>query len=152
MKYLSSLKTKNLSGKICLLRTDFNIEDADLLSKGIHPRIAAVLPAIKFLTAKGAKVVILSQRGRPNLKAYNLKLETYTLRPFVAILSKLLKKPVKFVNFGNVSNLSKSDFNRLKSGIFLLENLSFFSGEDKNDKKFAKQLALLGDFYVNEAF
>lgn len=163
MRYLSSLKTKNLSGKICLLRADFNIENADLLSNGVHPRIAAVLPAIKFLIAKGAKVIILSHRGRPSPKGLKFSAKggsasggqasSFTLKPFAAILSKLLKKSVKFVNFSNISNLSKSDFNRLKrSDIFLLENLRFNPGEDKNDLKFAKKLASLGDFYVNEAF
>ncbi len=152
MKYLSSLKTKNLSGKICLLRADFNIENTELFGKNIHPRIAAVLPAINFLIKKGVKIIILSHRGRPDLKTYNLKLKTYTLKPFATILSKLLKKPVKFIDFSNINNLSKSDFDRLGSDVFLLENLRFNPGEDKNDKKFAQKLALLGDFYVNEAF
>ena len=165
MKYLSSLKIKNLSGKICLLRADFNIEDTDLRGyehgltriNTVHPRIAAVLPAINFLTKKGAKIVILSHRGRPNLKTYNLKLKTYTLKPFAAILSKLLKKPVAFIKFNTINNLLTSDVNRLdllksKTRIFLLENLRFNPGEDKNDLKFAKKLASLGDFYVNEAF
>ncbi len=153
MKYLSSLKTKNLSGKICLLRTDFNIENEELSGKDIHPRIAAVLPTIKFLTKKGAKVVILSHRGRPD-KTINYKLQTkrFSLKPFGEILSKLLKKPVVFVEYSNLNNITKLNFVRSQNDIFLLENLRFNPGEDKNDKKFAKQLASLGDFYVNEAF
>lgn len=160
MKYLSSLKSKNLSGQICLLRADFNIEKEELSANGIHPRITAVLPAIKFLITKGAKVVILSHRGRPDLKAYNLKLETYTLKPFAAILSKLLKKSVNFINFATNLECTTSQVVQLRKkvesapngNIFLLENLRFNAGEDKNDLKFAKKLASLGDFYVNEAF
>jgi len=152
MKYLSSLKTKNLSGEICLLRADFNIEDEDLKSKKVHPRVAAVLPAIKFLISKSAKVVILSHRGRPDPKSYKLQAKSYSLRPFAKILSDLLKKPVGFVEFNKIDELNKDSFAKSSNNVFLLENLRFFLGEEKNDKKFAKQLAQLGDFYVNEAF
>ncbi len=158
MKYLSSLKTKNLSGKICLLRADFNIENAELSEKNIHPRIAAVLPAINFLTKKGAKVVILSHRGRPDTTSFKFQTSDFTLKPFAKILSKLLKEPVGFVEFSKINNLTNlTKFNfvrfvRFKKDVFLLENLRFNPGEEKNDKKFAKRLAILGDFYVNEAF
>lgn len=153
MKYLSSLKTKNLSGKICLLRADFNIENAEISGENIHPRIAAVLPAINFLTKKGAKVVILSHRGRPDMtRDKRQAARIYTLKPFAKILSKLLKKSVGFVEYGNLNNLTKFNFVKSEKDVFLLENLRFNPGEDKNDKKFAKQLASLGDFYINEAF
>ena len=115
MKYLSSLKTKNLSGKICLLRADFNIENAELSEKNIHPRIAAVLPAINFLTKKGAKVVILSHRGRPDTTSFKFQTSDFTLKPFAKILSKLLKEPVGFVEFSkinNLTNLTKFNFVR----------------------------------------
>src|SRR3990167_6377658 len=100
MKYLSSLRQKNFNDEICLLRVDLNIQNADLrgLERGftrkIPLRIAAVLPTIKFLIKKGAKIVILSHRGRPNSKSYKLKAKSYSLRPFAGILSKLLKQPV----------------------------------------------------------
>lgn len=160
MKHLSSLKIKNLSGRICLLRADFNIATDSKLQIYANPRITSILPAINFLTEKGAKVVILSHRGRPDLKAYNLKLETYTLKPFAAILSKLLKKSVNFINFATNLECTTSQVVQLRKkvesapngNIFLLENLRFNAGEDKNDKKFAQKLASLGDFYVNEAF
>ena len=167
-----------MSGKICLLRADFNIENAELSGKNIHPRIAAILLAIEFLTKKGAKVVILSHRGRPaarinvdktpidtdkkiseNLRN-GLRKSALSLKPFAKILSKLLKKPVDFID-----SVAKLEFttsqvvklrNKIKSApcgnIFLLENLRFNPGEDKNDVKFTKKLASLGDFYVNEAF
>ncbi|MFA5099065.1 MAG: phosphoglycerate kinase [Candidatus Paceibacterota bacterium] len=152
MKYLSSLKSKNLSGQICLLRADFNIEKEELSGKGVHPRISAVLPAINFLIERGVKVVILSHRGRPDPKTYKLKPKTYTLKPFAAILSGLLKEPVEFIELDKMNSLKKSDFIKSWNNIFLLENLRFNPGEDKNDSKFAKKLSLLGDFYINEAF
>jgi len=170
MKYLSSLSKKNLANQTCLLRVDFNIENADLYGyehelTRIPLRVERVLPTIKFLIDRGARVVILSHRGRPKTQisadsqrksALSQRRSAFTLKPFAKILSKLLKKPVQFIDF----NLRKSDFLRLRNkiknsppgSVFLLENLRFFSGEEKNDKKFAQQLALLGDFYVNDAF
>ena len=154
MKYLSSLKNKNLANKICLLRVDFNLTDDDLRKQKNHLRTKSVLPTIKFLLNKGAKVVILSHRGRP-AKVSNIKYQVsnFTLKPFARILSKLLKKSVQFIDF-------KKDFKTIKAivkinprgTIFLLENLRFFPGEDKNDQKFAKNLASLGTFYINDAF
>jgi len=170
MKYLSSLSKKNLANQTCLLRVDFNIENADLYGyehelTRIPLRMERVLPTINFLIDRGARVVILSHRGRPKTQisadsqrksALSQRRSAFTLKPFAKILSKLLKKPVQFIDF----NLKKSDFLRLRNkiknsppgSVFLLENLRFFSGEEKNDKKFAQQLALLGDFYVNDAF
>ena len=165
MKYLSSLKNKNLFQQICLLRVDFNLTDDDLKKQKVPLRIQAILPTIKFLLDKRAKVVILSHRGRPlKVSSFKFQVSSYTLRPFARILSKLLKKPVKFIdfNFGTsdvpklTSILRTSDVlkirNAPKGSIFLLENLRFFSGEDKNDQKFAKNLASLGTFYINDAF
>ncbi|NCO89294.1 phosphoglycerate kinase, partial [Candidatus Wolfebacteria bacterium] len=109
MKYLSSLKNKNLSNQICLLRVDFNLTDDDLRKQKIPLRIKSALPTIKFLLGKGAKVVILSHRGRPK-EASDKQQATrvYTLKPFVKILSKLLKKSVQFIDF-------KKDFKTIKT-------------------------------------
>ena len=160
MKFLSSLTEKDLRNKICLLRVDLNVLEADRRGffnnrsglTRIPFRIEAVLPTIKFLTGKGAKVVILSHRGRPKpakqanpeLRIKNLE---FSLKPFAKILSSLLKKPVRFMDF----KIGKPDFQKSGS-VFLLENLRFFDGEEKNDEKFAKKLASLGDIYVNDAF
>jgi phosphoglycerate kinase len=137
---------------------DFNIQDTDLhryehgLTR-IPPRVAGVLPTIKFLINKGAKVVLLSHRGRPNkTKSYKLKTKNYSLKPFAKILSKLLKRPVRLMDFKGGFNTSKIRNTITRDSIILLENLRFFPGEGKNDKKFARQLASLGDFYVNDAF
>jgi len=170
MKYLSSLSKKNLAKQTCLLRVDFNIENTDLhgYEHGLTRlplRMERVLPTINFLIDRGARVVILSHRGRPKTQisadsqrksALSQRRSAFTLKPFAKILSKLLKRPVQFIDF----NLRKSDFLKLRNkiensppgSIFLLENLRFLPGEEKNDKKFAQRLALLGNFYVNDAF
>lgn len=156
MKYLTSLKNKDLSKEICLLRVDFNITNAELSGMmrrttwKLHPRLAAVLPTIKFLIKRGAKVIILSHRGRPEIKQ-----KEFSLKLFAKILSKLLNKPVQFIdfNFGTSDVLKLTSIkNSPSSSVFLLENLRFLPGEDKNDKKFAKQLASLATFYINDAF
>lgn len=117
MKYLSQLKPDQLKGKTCLVRVDLNVED----EKKDNFRLQAILPTLKFLIKNKAKIIILSHRGRrPKL---------LSLKPFAKIISRLLKKPVRF-----------------------LENLRFSAGEEKNDKKFAKRLAALGDIYINDAF
>lgn len=189
MKFLSSLNKKSLRNKICLLRIDLNIAEADLCEipgnksglarnagveadwrgyEYIHPRILAVLPTIEFLISKGAKIVILSHRGRPEInfkskishfyqncgKQENLK--NFTLKPFVKILSFLSSQPIRFINFDFEEKFNAPIIRKIIDGanenIFLLENLRFVSGEEKNNKKFSEQLASLGDFYVNDAF
>ncbi len=122
------------------------------------PRILGILATIEFLTNNGAKVVILSHRGRPkpvkriNPKSKILNPKEFSLKPFAKILSKLLKKPVHFIDFSKNWKEILATINGSKNNIFLLENLRFLAGEEKNDRKLAKQLARLGDFYVNDAF
>lgn len=135
MIFLRNLSKKEIFGKTCLLRVDLNVSEKEAKNS---LRILGILPTIKFLIGNGAKVVILSHRGRPN--GFDKK---QSLKPFAKILSSLLKKPVHFIDF-------KKGFKN--SEISLLENLRFLAGEEKNDKKFAKQLASLGDFFVNDAF
>ena len=151
MKYLSSLKNKNLSDQICLLRVDFNLTDDDLKKQKVPLRIKSVLPTIKFLINRGAKVVILSHRGRPN----KTKIKNLSLGPFIKIISSLLKKSVNFISLkepGLINKTRRKIKDSAGGNIFLLENLRFFPGEDKNDQKFAKNLASLGTFYINDAF
>ena len=144
MKYLSSLKNKNLSGKTCLLRVDFNIQDGDLKNS---LRIKSVLPTIKFLTERGARVVILSHRGRPNKHQKN-----FSLKSTAQLLSKILKRKIIFINDFNFAAIKKKINNSPAGSVFLLENLRFLPGEEKNSKALAKKLVSLGDFYVNDAF
>ncbi|MBI2515218.1 phosphoglycerate kinase [Candidatus Wolfebacteria bacterium] len=164
MKFLNSLEKKSLAGEICLLRMDLDIENTDLrgLNADSHRqlpfRLEAALPTIKFLLERKTKVVILSHRGRPRSGIYaDRRRKEFSLKPFVKILASLLKRPIYFIDFKNLTRLSLV---RLKNvvrdsapgAIFLLENLRFLKGEMENDKKFAKQLASLGSFYVNDAF
>lgn len=134
MRYLGNIKKPNFSGKTCLLRVDFNVADAkDSL------KLEASLPTMKFLLKKGAKVIILSHRGRPRVRD-----EKLSLRGFQPFLEKEIKEKIIFL---------KDIPKKLPAGkIFLLENLRFWPEEENNDLNFAKKLATLGDFYVNDAF
>ncbi|HXF44298.1 MAG TPA: phosphoglycerate kinase [Candidatus Paceibacterota bacterium] len=133
--YISRGNSEKFRGRSVLLRVDLNVEPAP---GRITFRLASVMPTIRFLLAHGARVVILSHRGRP--RGYSRKL---SMRPFVPILQKELRQNIGFITTFNLPN---------KGRVFLVENLRFWHGEEKNDANFAKKLARLGDFYVNDAF
>lgn len=142
MRYLSRLSAKKINGKICLLRIDLNLK-----SPKDDFKIAAVLPTIKFLISKNAKIMILSHRGRPA----GTKKED-SLKFAAKIFSQKLKTRVIFFPDFNFKEIKNKVDSAKKSKIFLLENLRFLPGEKNNDDELAKQLAELGDFYVNDAF
>ncbi|MDP3901569.1 MAG: phosphoglycerate kinase [bacterium] len=133
MKFLSKLKG-GLRGQTVLLRVDFNVE-------GVHDalRLCAVLPTIKFLLNRKAKIIILSHRGRPTRKTPSLSLK---------FCLKFLEK-----NVGRKITFLSTIPDKLPMGeLFVLENLRFWPGEDDNDIVFARKLAELGNVYVNDAF
>lgn len=136
--------------KTCLLRVDFNLEK-------ISPndwRFLAILPTLSFLLKNKTKIIILSHRGRSTTVERTSPQNgagRHSLKPFVKLLAGKIKQPVVFINHFNFPKIRKFVRNS-KNRIFLLENLRFLPGEEKNDKKLARQLASLGDFYVNDAF
>lgn len=151
MKFLSKLKQKDLKGKIVLVRIDLNILDEDISQNNL--RVQAVLPTMKFLLKNGAKVAVLSHRGRPKKNQESgIKNKEFTLKPFAKIYEKLLKQSVEFVNSTDILKYISEQIKNSKNNVFLLENLRFLEGEEKNSNILAKQLAKLGNLYVNDAF
>lgn len=138
IRYLSAASREKLGGTV-LLRLDFNTED--------DWRMRAVLPTIKYLLKTSERIVILSHRGRPD--GVDKK---FSLRRNAATLSGLLNRKVIFLEKFNFPANQKKIAASPRASIFLLENLRFDPGEEKNDPKFARKLASLGDFYVNDAF
>lgn len=139
IKYVRGTSPKALAGT-ALLRLDFNTED--------DWRMRAVLPTIKLLLKTSARVVIVSHRGRP--VGFDKKL---SLKSDAPKLSKLLGgRKVMFVSHFRFAEIKKTVAAAPRSSIFLLDNLRFLPGEEKNDPKLAKALASLADFYVNDAF
>jgi len=137
-----------LKDKRVLVRVDFNVPLDENLNVTDDKRIVESLPTIKKIIAEGGKAILMSHLGRPKGKV-NPK---YSLAPAAKKLSELLGKEVNLAS-DCIGEAVKAQVNEMKSGdVLLLENLRFHEEEEKNDPAFAKQLAELGDIYVNDAF
>lgn len=137
----------DVKGKRVLMRADFNVPlDGSRITD--DRRIVQALPTIKTILQKGGRLILMSHLGRPKGGPE----AKYSLKPVQVRLSELLGKPVAFAD-DCVGPQAESAANALKdSDVLLLENLRFHKEEEKNDPNFAKQLAKLGDVYVNDAF
>jgi phosphoglycerate kinase len=134
-------------GKRVLLRADLNVPMKDG-KIGDATRIERLAPTIRELAERGARVVVMSHFGRPKGKPE----AAYSLRPLVAPLAEAIGRPVAFAE-DCVGPAAERVVAALKPGeVALLENLRFHAEEEKNDPGFAKQLAALGDLYVDDAF
>lgn len=143
-----SIRDLQPAGKRVLMRVDFNVPLDDDLKITDDTRIRAALPSIEHLSTSGARVILMSHLGRPK-GAPNPK---YSLRPAADRLAELTNAPVKFVE-DCVGEKAEAAVAALQDGdILLLENVRFHAGEEKNDPEFSKQLAALGEIYVNDAF
>lgn len=144
---LAALDAARLDGQRALVRVDFNCPVADGQVTD-DTRIRAALPTIRHLREHGARVVLCSHFGRPKGGPD----PRYSLRPVVARLESLLGTPVTFLE-DPLSEAAVTATRRLpRGGIAVLENTRFHAGEEANDPAFARQLAALGDLYVNDAF
>ena len=135
-------------GKCVLVREDLNVPLRDGRVTDAT-RIERAAPTLRELSEKGAKVIVLSHFGRPKGKPDS----AFSLRPLVEPLSRALGgKPVAFAK-DCVGPEAERVVAAMKPGdVALLENLRFHPEEEANDIGFARQLAALGDFYVNDAF
>ncbi|KAI9143727.1 phosphoglycerate kinase [Paraphysoderma sedebokerense] len=158
-----SLSDVSLAGKRVLIRVDFNVPFLDGKISN-NQRIVAAIPTIKYALEKGAKsVVLMSHLGRPDGK----KVAKYSLKPVAEEVSKLLGKPVKFLDDCVGSQVEKECAEASNGSVILLENLRFHieeegSVKDESGQKlkasqaeidaFRSSLSKLGDVYVNDAF
>ncbi|MBI5804420.1 phosphoglycerate kinase [candidate division TA06 bacterium] len=139
----------DLKGKRALVRVDFNVpQDKKTLAIKDDSRIVGALPTINYLLEHGARVILMSHLGRPDGQV-NMQ---FTLKPVAEKLSELLKQPVQFAADCTGPETLKQSQELQDGQVLLLENLRFHAEEEKNDPAFAKQLAELGDLYVNDAF
>jgi phosphoglycerate kinase len=144
MKTLNDFDFKN---KKAIIRVDFNVPLDESLNVTDATRIEAAKPTIDAILAQGGSVILMSHLGRP--KGVE---EKYSLKHILKTTSEVLVVPVKFVS-DCIGEEAENAAAELKPGeVLLLENLRFHSEEEAGDAGFAKQLAALGDIYVNDAF
>lgn len=141
----------DLSGKRVLVRVDFNVpldhKDGHMVVTD-DTRIRESLPTIQFLREKGAKVILMSHLGRPKGKPS----PEFSLRPVGDYLHTLIGHPVAFSHDVTGEVPEKIVAHMQPGDVALLENVRFEAGEEKNDAGLAKQLASLGEIFVNDAF
>ncbi len=144
---LKTTDTLDVKGKRVIVRADLNVPVKDGKVSDAT-RLERLVPGLAGLMQRGARVVVISHFGRPKGGPD----PQYTLRPVADALSKLLPQPAAFAG-DCVGEAAQNAVAALKPGqIAVLENLRFHAGEEKNDAEFAKQLAALGDVFVNDAF
>ncbi len=145
IKYFS--EDIDVQNKTLILRLDLNVPLNDKKIQDEN-RILASLPFLKDLIKKKAKIIIISHLGRPK----GVKNSELSLSPVYKYLKEKLETSVYFF-MGEINQETKNKFSYLKEGeIILLENIRFFKEETENDDNFAKELASLGDVYINDAF
>jgi phosphoglycerate kinase len=148
---MSSFRTideLDVAGKRVLIRADFNVpmKDGEVSDR---TRIERGASTISELAKRGAKVAVLSHFGRPNGKP----VPEMSLRPIAPALSQALGGQMVAFAPDCVGSMARAAIAKLPpGGVALLENLRFHPGEEANDPAFARELAALGDFYVNDAF
>lgn len=145
MMKLPDIRDFDLKGKRVLLRTDLDVplrlagaRSGQAFQVEDETRIEETAPTVQHLLAKSAKVVILTHLGRPS----RTFVSEFSLEKIAGRLGQILGKKVTLIK----------DFGEIRQDLVMFENLRFWAGEEKNETAFAKDLASLGDFYVNDAF
>ena len=147
-KTVRDLSDAQLKGKRALVRVDFNVPLDDSCRITDDTRIRAAIPTIRNLLDRGARVALLSHLGRPKAKPES----KYSLGPVAVRLQELLGVPVTFVESTDTDEALQATLRADEHQVILLENTRFLGGEEKNDERLARGLAMLGDVYVNDAF
>ena len=137
----------NLTGKVALVRVDFNVPMENGLVTD-DTRLRAAVDTVQTLRTAGAKVVLLSHFGRPK----GQRVAELSLAPIAGAFAKVLGANVSFVADCKGEHAKKAIADLKPAGVILLENTRFYKGEEKGDLDLAKEIAALGDLYVNDAF
>ena len=146
---MKTIKDTNFKGKRVLVRVDFNVPFDKQGNISDDTRIMEAMPTINKLIADGARVILMAHLGRPKKGGFEPE---FTLKPVAEYLSKIIKQDVIFTQSLLGDEVTKLA-NALQDGqVMLLENIRFYPEETKGNEDFAKQLSLLGDAYVNDAF
>ena len=144
---MKTLQDFNFKNQKAVIRVDFNVPLDENFNVTDTTRIEAAKPTIDKILADGGSVILMSHLGRP--KGVEAK---YSLKHIVKTATEILGKEVLFAS-DCVGDIAESAAKNLQPGqVLLLENLRFYAEEEAGDVAFAKQLASLGDVYVNDAF
>ena len=143
---LKPISAADVKGKRVIVRADLNVPVKDGKVSDVT-RLTRLIPGLKDLAARGAKVIVLSHFGRP--KERNLK---DSLRPVAETLAQLAGMPIAFAD-DCVGDVAINAIAALPAGgIIVLENTRFHTGEEVNRPRLVEAMAALGDIYVNDAF
>ncbi len=140
IKSIIELKENNLRGKKVLLRVDFNVPINDGKISEFY-RVTAVKETINYLINNGAIVVILSHITA--IKSFE---------PILDQIEKIFGRGLIFISDFFLEKIANTLASAKSGDIFMLDNIRQYEGEEKNDAKFAKKIALSFDIYVNDAF
>ncbi len=139
---------KDIKGKKILLRVDFNVPLKENGEIQDDTRIVESLKTINYLKDKGAKLIIMSHLGRPDGEIK----DEFRLTRVAEYLSKLIKTPVKKTK-NVLDDDVKKEVEKMKDGeVLMLENMRFRKEEEECEANFTKELASLGDMFINDAF
>jgi len=146
---MNSILDQNLvlKGKKVIVRVDLNVPMKNGSITEVS-RIIKILPTLKLLIEKEAKIIILSHIGRPKGKA----VKGMSLEPISKKLSDLLNIEVSF-NKDEINEKTLIEINKIPNGsVMMMENIRFYEKEEQNDASFSKKISSLGDMYINDAF
>jgi phosphoglycerate kinase len=143
-----TIEDLDLRGKRVFIRADFNVPMDENMIITDDSRIRSTLPTINYCIDEGAKIILASHLGRPKGKPD----PRYSLAPVSKRLQRLLNKEVFFAP-DCIGPKAEELVAKMRGGdVLVLENLRFHPGEEGNDEEFAKALASLADYYINDAF
>ncbi len=147
---LLSIKDLNLDGQRVFIRCDFNVPRDEFGNISDDRRIRSALPTIRYCLDRDCKIILASHFGRPKPGEWNE--EKDSLKPVAKRLHSLLKMDIKMADNVVGDDTIEMAQNLEEGEILLLENLRYNPGETANDEEFAKRLASMADFYINDAF
>ncbi|GJG88639.1 phosphoglycerate kinase [Gemmatimonadetes bacterium T265] len=148
-KTVRDLSDADVRGRRALVRVDFNVPLDAARHVADDTRIRAAVPTLQYLVDRGAKVVLLSHLGRPKAAPE----PKYSLEPVAARLAELMPGThVELCETTDTDDAVQASERLAPGSVLLLENTRFLPGEETNDERLARELAKLGDLYVNDAF
>ncbi len=143
-----TVKDVDLKGKRAFVRVDFNVPLDDNGQVSDDTRIRATLPTIEYLITHGARLILASHLGRPKGQPQ----PGMSLKPVGERLASLLRRPVSVAGDCTGDDVRQQVEVLAEGDVLLLENLRFHASEEANDEAFCRELAALGELYVNDAF